>query len=188
VTDKAENAPEIAETPIIPESKVGDQEAPKAEVKGKGVEPLSDENGDAITFYHGTPTPGFSKFAISKEDNYEFGPGVSFTPDPTEAGRYASMGGENKRPGIYPARLRAKNPLEIELPIAWSEDLAKKLKDPKYDAIIAKDETGKIVEVRVRSNDQIESIFEGATTPPASVPAKGKSEAQAKWEKIKNRR
>jgi len=79
-----------------------------------GNSKLTDENGDPIVMYHGTPDASFDRF---RDDQF-------FTTDPDYARRFLSAatssssfyGVTDRRPGVFSVLIRAENPFDTRNP------------------------------------------------------------------------
>jgi hypothetical protein len=81
-----------------------------------GDSKVVDENGNPLVVYHGT-TKDFSEFKPNFRPEEQLGFGIHFTEDATFANEYSSnedVRRKGKNPSVYPAYLKAKNPLNAD--------------------------------------------------------------------------
>lgn len=127
--------------------------------------PMS-EGGKPLVVYHGTgktkitefrtTEKGLKNFRKAKTNNEPFGymnfrGGTFFSPDPSYAGHYADEG----RGTIYPAYIKAENPLYMDQ-VSGEKELM--IKDKTPDALILT-ENGQINEIAVIDPTQIKSAM-----------------------------
>ena len=81
---------------------------------------VMDEQGSPLVMYHGTKSPGFSKFEYRYLMHGLFGVGIYTTENSKVAGGYAGVDPDAKRPklekdgGIYPLLISIKNPIDMD--------------------------------------------------------------------------